>query len=130
MTALLRFDGAVVREPAIEAWLKAKGDFGTIARRWFDAMRACGDVVRELLHVGHPTACVVDAAFGYVNAFAAHVNVGLFLGAHIADPGGLLQGTGKFMRHVKLGPGRAVDPVALEELITTAYADMARRSMP
>ena len=64
------------------------------------------------------------------NAFTAHVNVGFFLGAHIADPGGLLEGTGTFMRHVKLGAGRAVDPAALEALITTAYADMARRSTP
>jgi hypothetical protein len=37
------------------------------------------DDVRELLHDGHPTACVGDAAFVYVNAFTAHVNVGFFL---------------------------------------------------
>src|SRR5438445_11598928 len=69
-------------------------------------MRDCGDDVRELLHDGHPTACVGDAAFAYVNAFKAHVNVGFFRGAEIADPEGLLEGTGKFMRHVKLRPDR------------------------
>ena len=47
------------------------------------------------MHDGHPTACVADAAFGYVNAFKAHVNVGFFRGAEIADPEGLLEGTGK-----------------------------------
>ena len=52
------------------------GDLGVIARHWFEFMRACGDDVRELLHDGHPTACVGDAAFAYVNAFKAHVNVG------------------------------------------------------
>ena len=103
------------------------GDLGTIARRWFEVMRNCGDDVRELLHDGHPTACVGDAAFAYVNAFTAHVNVGFFLGAEIADPEGLLQGTGKFMRHVKLGPGRDVDAAALTRLIETAYADMKTR---
>ena len=61
-------------------------------------MRNCGDDVREVLHDGHPTACVADAAFAYVNAFKAHVNVGFFRGAEIVDPDGLLEGTGKFMR--------------------------------
>jgi hypothetical protein len=94
---------------------------GAIAQRWFEVMRGCGDDVRELLHDGHPTACVGDAAFGYVNAFRHHVNVGFFRGAEIADPQGLLQGTGKFMRHVKLGPDREVSGMALRNLIETAY---------
>ena len=58
-------------------------------------MRDGGDDVRELLHDGHPTACAGDAAFGYVNVFTAHVNVGLFRGAEIADPNHLLEGTGQ-----------------------------------
>ena len=103
------------------------GELGAIARRWFEVMRECGNDVRELLHDGHPTACVGDAAFAYVNAFRAHVNVGFFRGAEIADPAGLLEGTGKFMRHVKLGPGRDVDAEALMKLIETAYADMKGR---
>ena len=103
------------------------GELGTIARRWFEVMRDCGDDVRELLHDGHPTACVGDAAFAYVNAFKAHVNVGFFRGAEIADPRGLLEGTGKFMRHVRLIPDHDVDSGALASLIETAYTDMKRR---
>ena len=104
-----------------------EGELGAIAQRWFEVMRDCGDDVRELLHDGHPTACVGDAAFGYVNAFTAHVNVGFFLGAEIADPKGLLEGTGKFMRHVKLRPESDVDATALTKLIETAYTDMKGR---
>ena len=104
------------------------GELGIIAQRWFEVMRACGADVRELLHDGHPTACVGDAAFAYVNAFKAHVNVGFFLGAEIADPDGLLEGTGKFMRHVKLRPERDVDARALLQLIDTAYADIRWRT--
>ena len=103
------------------------GVLGTIAQRWFEVMRHCGDDVRELLHDGHPTACIGDAAFAYVNVFRAHVNVGFFRGAEIADPGRLLEGTGKFMRHVKLRPERSVDATALMDLIETAYTDMKRR---
>jgi hypothetical protein len=79
------------------------------------------------LHDGHPTACVADAAFGYVNAFKAHVNVGFFRGAELADPERLLEGTGKFMRHVKLRPERDVNATALKKLIETAYFDMKGR---
>ncbi len=103
------------------------GELGAIAQRWFEVMRGCGDDVRELLHDGQPTACVGDAAFAYVDAFRAHVNVGFFRGAEIADPDGLLEGAGKFMRHVKLGPGRDVDTTALRKLIQTAYTDMKGR---
>jgi len=128
MTQLLRFPGAVKRDPAIEKWLKAHpGELGAIAQRWFAVMRQCGGDVRELLHDGHPTACVGDAGFAYVNAFKAHVNVGFFRGAVLPDPAGLLEGTGKFMRHVKLGPGRDVDATALQQLIASAYADMQER---
>ena len=100
------------------------GELGAIAHRWFEVMRACGHDVRELLHDGAPTACVGDAAFGYVDAFRDHVNVGFFGGAELADPSRLLEGTGKFMRHVKLRPGHDVDARALRKLIETAYSDM------
>ena len=102
-------------------------ELAAIAKRWFDVIRSCGDDVRELLHDGHPTACVSDAAFAYVNAFKAHVNVGFFRGADLEDPAGLLEGTGRFMRHVKLRPGEGTDERALGALIRTAYADIRRR---
>lgn len=128
MSQLFRFPDSVKRDPAIDAWMRERpGELRAIARRWFGVMRGCGDDVRELLHDGHPTACVGDAAFAYVNAFTAHVDVGFFRGAEIADPAGLLEGTGRFMRHVKLGPGRDVDATALKQLIAGAYADLKRR---
>ncbi|WP_395703548.1 DUF1801 domain-containing protein [Aquabacterium sp.] len=129
--AFLRFDGAVRHEPAIDRWLDSRPPaLGAIARAWFARMRACGDSdgqVRELMHDGAPTACVGDAAFGYVNVYRAHVNVGFFHGHALADPAGLLQGSGRFMRHVKLRPGEAVDEAALAALITAAHADIRSR---
>ena len=107
-----------------------RDELGAIARRWFEAMRDSGDDVRELLHDGHPTACVGDAAFAYVNAFTRHVNVGFFRGTELADPERLLEGNGKFMRHVKLGPDRDVAATALMKLIETAYTDMKGRLQP
>ncbi len=103
------------------------GELGAIAQHWFDVMRNCGDDVQELLHDGHPTACVDDAAFAYANAFTAHVNVGFFRGAELIDPKALLEGAGKFMRHVKVRPGHQSNDAALEKLIYAAYVDMKRR---
>src|SRR5437899_9976430 len=98
-----------------------------IARPWFERMRGCGPDVRELIHDGCPVACVEDAAFGYVNAFAGHASVGFFHGAALADPAGLLEGSGKRMRHVKLRPGKDLDEEALGDLIGAAYEDIRRR---
>ena len=127
-TELLRFNGAVERDPAIDAWMKKHaGELGAIAHQWFEVMRKCGDEVRELLHDGCPTACLGDAPFGYVNVFTSHVNVGFFHGTALADPDRLLQGNGKFMRHVKLKPGIATNTPALIRLIHAAYSDIKAR---
>lgn len=127
-TQLLRFDGAIERDPKIERWMKEHADeLGAIARQWFAVMRKCGDEVRELLHDGCPVACLGDAPFGYVNSFTAHVNVGFFHGAALPDPARLLQGDGRFMRHVKLRPGTAVNAAALRLLIEEAYSDIKAR---
>ena len=128
MSQILRFFGSVKRDPAITAWMnKHPGELGVIARHWFNIIRQCGNDVRELMHDGAPTACISDAAFAYVNAFKAHVNVGFFRGAELKDPMGLLEGAGKYMRHVKLRPGDDIDAPALARLIESAYDDMKQR---
>ncbi len=128
MNQVLRFSGSVERDPAIRVWMgEHPGELGAIARDWFDVIRGCGDDVRELMHDGQPTACIADAAFAYVDAFTAHVNVGFFRGAELADPAGLLEGTGKYMRHVKLKPDDDVDAESLAKLVESAYTDMKRR---
>ena len=125
---LFRLNGAVERDPAIDAWMKEHaGALGTIAHDWFEVMRKCGDEVRELMHDGCPVACLGDAPFGYVNVFTSHVNVGFFHGDALADPARLLQGEGKFMRHVKLRPDLATNTAALSRLIELAYSDIKSR---
>jgi hypothetical protein len=125
---LLRFNGTVERDPAINEWMKGhEGELGAIAREWFEVMRRCGDEVREILHDGCPVACLGDVPFAYVNAFTSHVNVGFFQGAGLPDPARLLQGTGKFMRHVKLRPGTTTNAASLRRLVEAAYSDIKAR---
>lgn len=122
---LLRFNATVEHDPAIDAWFREhQGELGDIAHHWFEVMRNCGDEVRELFHDDCPVACFGDVPFAYVNAFTAHVNVGFYQGASLPDPAHLLQGSGKFMRHVKLRPGAATDDASLHSLIEAAYTDI------
>jgi hypothetical protein len=121
---VMRFPEAAERDPDIDTWLSERTPaLGTIAQHWFAMMRRCGNDLRELMHDGCPVACVGDVAFGYVNVFTSHVNVGFYNGALLKDPAKLLLGTGKRMRHVKLKPGEAVDAAALEKLITASYRE-------
>jgi hypothetical protein len=125
---LFRLSGAAKRDPAVALWLNELPiELRSIAQQWFSQMRRCGRDVRELIHDGCPVACVEDAAFGYVNAFKSHVNVGFFHGAVLDDPAGLLEGSGKRMRHVKLQPGHEMNAAALSELIDAAYVDIKAR---
>ena len=127
-TQLMRFPTAVRRDLTVDAWFAAPDhELRRIVQAWFELMRNCGPDVRELIADGHPTACVNDAAFGYVDAFSAHANVGFFHGASLDDPAGLLQGAGKRMRHVKLRWGEPVDEPALAALIAAAYRNIRVR---
>ena len=122
----MRFSGAQRHNLEIDEWLSGEPvELYAIARIWFSQIRECGLDVNELMHDGCPVACVEGAAFAYVNVFTSHVNVGFFLGASLNDPGNLLEGTGKRMRHVKIKPGMDdLNNEALRSLIQVAYADM------
>jgi hypothetical protein len=126
---LMRFPSAARFLPEIEGWLYGEpAQLYDIARHWFGVFRDCGEDVKELMHDGCPVACVGDAAFGYVNVFSKHVNIGFFTGACLNDPAGLLEGTGKRMRHVKIRPGAEPDSRLLADLIHKAYKDVRQRS--
>jgi hypothetical protein len=128
LNEIFRLSGGVRRDPAVAVWFTdGPVELRAIAQKWFAQIRQCGDDVRELMHDGCPVACVEDAAFGYVNSFKSHVNVGFFYGAVLEDPAGLLQGSGKRMRHVKVNPGRELDAAALSDLIDAAYVDIRAR---
>ncbi|MCA9644754.1 MAG: DUF1801 domain-containing protein [Polyangiaceae bacterium] len=124
--ALFRLDSALTQDPRVAAWFREQNPaLGALAERWFNQLRQSGPDVLELMHDGAPTACIADAALGYVNVYTHHVNLGFFRGAFLADPTKLLEGSGKRMRHVKLRPGLAVDAAALEALIAAAYQDLS-----
>jgi hypothetical protein len=126
---LFRVSVAANHDADVDAWLAdVANELREIARYWIAQLRDCGDDVRLLIHDGCPVACIGDAPFGYVNAFAAHVNVGFFYGAALPDPRGLLVGSGKRMRHVKVRPHAELDSDALRSLVRAAYADIEEKA--
>jgi hypothetical protein len=128
MYKLLRFDGSLPHDPAVDAWFAERAPaLVSLTRPWYERLRACGADVRECIHDGCPVVCVEDAPFAYVNIFTAHAAVGFFHGASLADPARMLQGTGKYMRHIKLRPDTSIDRVALEQLVALAYRDIQTR---
>jgi hypothetical protein len=128
MDDLMRFPGAVRRDTGVEVWFAGSGDpLRLLVSPWFERLRGLGPDVLELMHDHAPTACVGEAAFAYVAAYSRHAAIGFFQGAALPDPAGLLEGSGKRMRHVKLRWGQPVDEPAIEALIEAAYADMRAR---
>lgn len=125
---LFIFPDARRHDPQVDAWFGGQTPvLSEIAQHWFNELRQCGGDVHELLHDGHPTACVQHAAFAYVDVFTRHVNVGFFRGAELYDADEILLGNGKLMRHVKLGNDHHVASKSLKQLIRLAYQDMQAR---
>ena len=128
MPPLLTFSGAAEHDPAIDLWLQRhSGELGVIASTWFKTIRDSGSDVLELMHDGCPTVCVQGAPFAYIGVFKAHVNLGFFHGALLPDPKGLLEGSGKYMRHAKLTLGQPIDTQALQDLVKASYQHVLAR---
>jgi hypothetical protein len=58
--------------------------------------------------------------FCYISAQKNDVNLGFYYGAELPDPEGLLQGTGKRLRHVKIREAKAIRSPALRTLLKAA----------
>ena len=80
-------------------------------------MRAAVPSHDELVVHGAPWFCIDGEPFCYLVGYTKHVNLGFCEGTRLTDPDGLLEGTGKSMRHVKLSPSRPIAPEKLARLI-------------
>ena len=61
--------------------------------------------------------------YTYLGLQRAHVNLGFYHGAALPDPAGLLEGTGKNLRHVKIREAGAARNPALRALLRAAIAE-------
>jgi hypothetical protein len=61
--------------------------------------------------------------YAYIALQSSHVNLGFYHGASLSDPRGILDGTGKELRHIKLRDLSAVRSNAIANLLREAIAD-------
>jgi hypothetical protein len=61
--------------------------------------------------------------FCYIGVYRRHVNLGFYQGAHIADPQGLLAGSGKNLRHIKVTDIQQVARPAMRQLVLAAITE-------
>lgn len=127
MDDLFRLPAASRNDPAVDAWFAAGDPLRALVEPWFARIRELGPDVTMLMHDGMPTACVHDAAFAYVAAYATHASLGFFHGASLPDPAHVLEGNGKRMRHIKLRWGQLPESSILDAVIAAAYRDIHQR---
>jgi len=58
----------------------------------------------------------------FLHAAGDHLQFGFFAGAQLADPSGVLRGSAKYVRHVRIESADDIDEAALETLIREAVA--------
>ncbi len=64
--------------------------------------------------------------FCYLAPQKAHVNLGFNYGADLPDPDGLLEGSGKLMRHIKIRSLEDVKRPAIKQLIIAASTHLPK----
>lgn len=66
-----------------------------------------------------------DRPLVYIADHTAHVNLGFYEGAHLADPDGVLEGTGKALRHAKVRTKADLTPALARVVKAAATRDKA-----
>lgn len=64
--------------------------------------------------------------YAYIGVQGSHVNLGFYHGASLPDPEGLLEGTGKELRHVKLRAAAAAKSGPVTALLREAISERMR----
>lgn len=67
--------------------------------------------------------------YAYIGVHRSHINLGFYHGAMLPDPSGLLEGTGKKLRHVKIRSRESVELRAIKELLKAAVSDRLRKGL-
>lgn len=65
--------------------------------------------------------------YAYIGVQKSHVNLGFYYGASLADADGLLEGTGKKLRHVKIRSLDFAGSPAVTALLKAAIAERRQR---
>ena len=65
--------------------------------------------------------------FCYIAPFKKHVNLGFYFGADLEDPFKLLEGTGKYLRHIKIRSKKDVSKPEIQKLLEQASKHLPKK---
>ena len=100
---------------------KQKPEFREIVETLRGLVKKAAPDLDEQMKWGRP--CYIgDDKVCYISVMTYWVNLGFFRGTELKDPKGLLEGTGKGMRHIKVHKVGDIDTDALTALIKQAAA--------
>lgn len=102
----------------IEHWIARAPDAqGRLLTRLRKLINKTCPNLEERVRWAHPSWGVEKTDLFSISWHAGHVNLHLWQGAHLLDPEGIVEGTGKNLRHVKLRLQEEPDEGALRELL-------------
>jgi hypothetical protein len=117
----IRYAGAVRRDSSIDAYVRSKpAPVGETLARLVAIARAAAPAHDELVHRGAPSFCIDGEPYCYLVDFSRHVTLGFCHGFALPDPEGLLEGRGKYQRHVKVKPGGSMPTGAISKLVAAS----------
>lgn len=109
--------------PSLDAYLKDQ------LTRHQPLLRALRRLVRraapglvEAVKWGNGCWIGANQPVAYLHSRPDYVQFGFFRGSRLADPDGLLHGSGQWVRHVKVRSARDIDEVRLAALLAQAVA--------
>lgn len=116
--------------PTFEDLLEnAATDPAQIARRLRNHILEIHPDTVEVIYLGYNSASYGigakknSEAYCYIMPQKAQVNLGFYYGVDLDDPSGLLEGTGKKLRHVKVRSIEDADKTAIRQLIQASYQE-------
>jgi hypothetical protein len=125
-----------MREPPAELQRFLEPYDPEVARLFFaarTAVLAAAPQARELIYDAYNAVAAaysfthrMKEAFCHVAAYRDHVNLGFNRGAGLADPDGLLAGTGKHIRHIRIGAIADLQRPSVRRLVRAAAQEGAR----
>jgi hypothetical protein len=115
----------VSQDPAAAEWLERNlvgkpSVLRGISKRLRELVREALPEVTERLNPWHVYSFGGRQDFCYLAVYRQHVSLGFIKGTSLRDPGQLLEGTGKDLRHIKFQRAEDLTRTGLRELVVEA----------
>lgn len=108
-------------DPRVDAWMKEQPrDLQAICRAARVLLDEGLPTARQDIKWGYPT-WVGNGNIAAIAPHAEHVNLQFYKGTSLRDPDGLLEGTGKELRHVKLHQAKDLRTPGVKALVRSAW---------